>query len=55
MKTTIPDQPPAVAQPPICVACVGDDTDPAGGACLRCCGTGTDPDPAAPSGIPVLA
>jgi len=38
MRTTIPDQPPAVAQPPVCVACVGD---------------GTDPDPAAPSGIPV--
>jgi hypothetical protein len=37
---------------PVCVACVGDGTDPATGRpCLRCKGTGIDPDPAAPTGI----
>ena len=35
---------------PVCVACVGDGTDPATGApCLRCKGSGTDPDPLAPA------
>jgi hypothetical protein len=34
-------------QAPVCVACVGDRTNPDGGPCLRCKGTGTDPDPAA--------
>jgi hypothetical protein len=55
MANTIPDQAAAAAQAPICVACVGDGTDPAGGICLRCRGTGTDPDPAAPTGIPVAS
>jgi hypothetical protein len=40
------------ASAPICVACVGDRANPAGGPCLRCHGTGIDPDPAAPQGIP---
>jgi hypothetical protein len=41
---------------PICVACVGDGTDPATGRpCLRCKGTGTDPDPLAPAGIAVAS
>jgi hypothetical protein len=38
---------------PVCVACVGDRTNPDGGLCLRCKGTGIDPDPLAPTGIPV--
>lgn len=38
-------------QAPICVACVGDLTNPDGGPCLRCRGTGTDPDPLAPVDI----
>ena len=43
-------------QAPICVACVGDRTDPATGRpCLRCKGTGTDPDPLAPAGIAVAS
>ena len=42
--------------PPICVACVGEGTDPATGQpCLRCKGTGTDPDPLAPTGIAVVS
>jgi hypothetical protein len=53
---TIPDQPPTGAQPPVCVACVGDGTDPATRQmCLRCMGTGLDPDPAAPAGLEQLA
>ncbi len=33
---------------PVCVACVGNGTDPAtGGPCLRCKGSRTDPDPGA--------
>ena len=36
---------------PICVACVGDRTNPDGGPCLRCRGSGIDPDPLAPTGI----
>jgi hypothetical protein len=35
-------------EPPVCVACVGDRTNPDGGPCLRCKGTGRDPDPLAP-------
>jgi hypothetical protein len=41
MIDTMPDQ------APICVACVGDRTNPDGGPCLRCKGTGRDPDPLA--------
>jgi hypothetical protein len=49
MTTKMPERAPAAARPaPICVACVGDRTDPAGGPCLRCKGTGADPDPLAP-------
>ncbi len=45
MQDIIPDQKPAA---PVCVACVGDGTDPVtGGPCLRCKGSRTDPDPAA--------
>jgi DnaJ-class molecular chaperone len=40
---------------PVCVACVGDGTNPDGGPCLRCNGTGTDPDPLAPTGIAVAS
>jgi hypothetical protein len=36
--------PPVPAGAPVCVACVGDRTNPDGGPCLRCKGTGTDPD-----------
>jgi hypothetical protein len=43
------------AQAPICVACVGDLTNPDGGPCLRCKGTGVDPDPLAPAGNPVAS
>jgi hypothetical protein len=42
-------------QAPVCVACVGDGTNPDGGPCLRCQGTGADPDPAAPTGIAVAS
>jgi hypothetical protein len=42
-------------QDPICVACVGDRTNPDGGPCLRCKGTGCDPDPLAPIGIAVAS
>jgi hypothetical protein len=55
MANTLTDPPAAAAQPPICVACVGDGTDPAGGICLRCRGTCVDPEPAAPSGIAVAS
>jgi hypothetical protein len=48
--TTIPDHTPAAA--PICVACLGDQLDPATReTCLRCCGTGLDPDPEAPANV----
>ena len=36
-----------IAALPVCVACVGDRTNPDGGPCLRCKGTGRDPDPIA--------
>jgi len=53
MRTAIPDE---AAAAPICVACVGDGTDPATrDMCLRCMGTALDPDPAAPTGIPVAS
>jgi hypothetical protein len=55
MTNTMADPAAAAAQEPICVACVGDGTNPAGGVCLRCQGTRIDPDPAAPSGIPVAS
>jgi hypothetical protein len=42
-------------QAPVCVACVGERTDPDGGRCLRCMGTGVDPDPRAPTGIAVAS
>jgi hypothetical protein len=42
-------------EPPVCVACVVDRTNPNGGLCLRCQGTGTDPDPLAPTGIAVAS
>ena len=51
MTNTLIDPAGAAAQRPICVACVGDGTDPAGGICLRCHGTCVDPDSAAPTGI----
>lgn len=37
----------------LCVACIGDGTDPAEprNACLRCTGSGIDPDPLAPVGL----
>jgi len=40
-----------IAALPVCVACVGDATNPDGGPCLRCGGSGRDPDPLAPTGI----
>jgi hypothetical protein len=43
------------ASAPVCVACVGDRTNPDGGPCLRCKGTGTDPDPLAPAGLAVAS
>jgi hypothetical protein len=50
MTATLPQA--TAPQDPICVACIGDGTDPATGhPCPRCKGTGTDPDPAAPTGI----
>ena len=49
MTDTLPEQ------APVCVACVGDRTNPDGGTCLRCRGTGIDPDPLAPPGIPVAS
>jgi hypothetical protein len=52
MHETIPQPAP---RNPICVACVGDRTNPDGGPCLRCRGSGTDPDPAAPTGIVPVA
>ena len=56
MTDTVTNTPgPAVDPGRICVACVGDGTNPAGGICLRCRGTRIDPDPAAPSGIPVAS
>jgi hypothetical protein len=49
---TIPDQPPAAAQAPICVLCLGEQLDPATRTtCLRCLGTGLDPDPDAPASV----
>jgi hypothetical protein len=42
-------------QAPICVACVGNRTNPDGGPCLRCKGTGIDPDPLAPTGLAVAS
>ena len=36
---------------PVCVACVGERTNPDGGPCLCCGGSGIDPDPAAPVGV----
>jgi hypothetical protein len=52
MTTKMPEQPPAAAGlAPICVARVGDRTNPDGGPCLRCKGTGADPDPLAPAGV----
>jgi hypothetical protein len=52
MTDTLTDQAPAATPDPVCVACVGEGTDPATGLpCLRRRGTGTDPDPAAPAGI----
>lgn len=39
----------------ICVAFVGDRSNPDGGPCLRCKGTGADPDPAASTGIGVAS
>jgi hypothetical protein len=44
MEDTLPEQ------APLCVACVGDRTNPDGGPCLRCKVTGADPDPLAPTG-----
>jgi hypothetical protein len=56
MKDTLPERTVAATEPaPICVACVGDRTNPDGGPCLRCRGTGIDPDPLAPDGIPVAS
>jgi hypothetical protein len=56
MTNRLPEQPPVAAEPaPVCVACVGDATNPDGGPCLRCQGTGTDPDPLAPTGIAVAS
>jgi hypothetical protein len=56
VKHTMPEQAPIAAETaPICVACVGDRTNPDGGPCLRCKGTGTDPDPLAPTGIAVAS
>jgi hypothetical protein len=50
MTTTI------LQKDPICVACVGDGTDPVTGeTCLRCKGNRVDPDPAAPTGIMAAA
>ena len=43
------------AQAPICVACVGDRTNPDGGPFPRCRGSGIDPDPLAPAGIAARA
>jgi hypothetical protein len=40
---------------PVCVACVGDRSNPDGGPCLRCKGTGRDPDPLAPAGTAVAS
>jgi hypothetical protein len=55
MTDTLPEQANA-AQTPICVACVGDGTDPATREmCLRCLGTGLDPDPDAPANVIPLA
>jgi hypothetical protein len=56
VKDTLPERTVAGAGPaPICVACVGDRTNPDGGPCLRCHGTGIDPDPLAPTGIEVAS
>jgi hypothetical protein len=45
MTDTLPEQ------APICIACVGDRTNPDGGPCLRCTGTGVDPDPDRAPGV----
>jgi hypothetical protein len=50
MTATIPH--PAGPVAPVCVACVGNRTNPDGGPCLHCKGTGTGPDPLAPTGVP---
>jgi hypothetical protein len=57
MTDTLPERPaPAAEHSPICVACLGERTDPAtGDLCLRCRGRGIDPDPAAPAGIVPLS
>jgi hypothetical protein len=56
VKDTLPEQTAPAAEPtPICVACVGDRTNPDSGLCLRCGGSGCDPDPLAPTGIPAVA
>ncbi len=55
MTETVPTTT-APPQVPLCVACVGDGTDPTTGQpCLRCKGTGTDPGPLAPTGIAVAS
>jgi len=57
MQDRLPERPPPGAEPiPICVACLGERTDPAtGDLCQRCRGRGIDPDPLAPTGIPVAS
>jgi hypothetical protein len=56
MTDTLPERtPPTPESAPICVACVGDRTNPDGGPCLRYKGTGADPDPLAPTGIEVAS
>jgi hypothetical protein len=56
VNNKMPEPAAAAGEPAsICVACVGDCTNPDGGPCLRCKGTGKDPDPLAPTGIPAGA